>query len=77
MSKIPICLGSSVAIRDIGILAVLSFLCFSVDSVPQTDLLGVGIHTFSSAGIFEFADLPRLPHPLPKRDARKEERSVV
>lgn len=46
-----------------AMLAILSFLCLWVDSVPQTDLLGVCIHTFSSPGIFGSQTFPDLPTP--------------
>lgn len=46
-----------------GMLAVLSFLCLWGDSVPQTDLFGVGIHTFTPPGIFGLQTFPDFPTP--------------
>lgn len=57
------------------ILAILSFLCLWVDSVPQTDLLRYP-HLFITRD-FWVADLPRLAHSLLKWDIRQEGRSVV
>lgn len=43
------------------ILPILSFLCLWGDSVPQTHLFGVRIHTFSPPGIFGLQTFPDFP----------------